>query len=134
MFFKYNIFQLFRIYKENQNIINAYINGESIEGFKDTINSTTSPIPIDSSEVAKDIVDIIFTPFLWIFGISVAEALEEALFVFIIYFIFSIISFIISLIFLIKNWRRIPTWAKVLGIIFLFSPLPIVTTLIVTLI
>jgi hypothetical protein len=125
MIFRYNIFELFEFYNSNKNIINAYLKGESIEGFQDT---TTTLKPIDSSKLKEDLASIFLYPFAWIFAIS----LQEALFVFVIFFIFSLICFIISLILLIKNWNRIPTWAKVLGIVLLFSPLPILTTIIVS--
>ena len=125
MLFNCNIFQLCQIYNSNKNIINAYMKGESIEGFQDT---TTTIRPIDSSKLEEDLASIFLYPFAWIFAIS----LQEALFVFVIFFMFSLICFIISLILLIKNWNRIPAWAKVLGIVFLISPLPILTTIIVS--
>ena len=57
--------------------------------------------------------------------------LNAILTIYIVFFMFTLITFIWGLIILFRNWNTLPTWVKILGIIFLLSPLPVGTLIIV---
>ena len=115
MIFKYNIFDCIEFYNQNKIVIDAYIKGDLVEGY------TTTPTPTNtfSDWISK------------LFGDSIGMSLEDALKVTVWFLIFTIISFIISLVVLIKHWKTLSTLVKVFGILFLFTPFPLLTTIIV---
>ena len=119
MIFKYNIFDCIEFYNKNKIVINAYINGDLVEGY------TTTPIPTGSStNTFSDWISKIF-------GLSIGMSLEDALKFTVWFLLFTIISFIISLVLLIKHWKTLSTLLKVFGILFLFTPFPLLTTVII---
>lgn len=119
MIFKYNIFDCIEFYKENKNIIDSYIKGDLIEGYTTTPTLTNSPSNTFADWISK------------LFGDSIGMSLEDALKFTVWFLIFTIISFIISLVVLIKHWKTLSTLVKVFGILFLLTPFPLLTTVIV---
>ena len=106
MFGKYNIFELLQAYKDNRFLIESYIKGESIESYK------YSDMSDDGTEDNL------------IFGMSVG--------VFLIFFIFVLGLWIYALMILLKYWKNLPDWAKIIGVLGLLTGLgPVVTIVVV---
>ena len=119
MIFKCNIFDCIEFYNKNKIVIDAYIKGDLVEGY------TTTPVTANSS--SNTFADWISK----LFGDSIGMSLEDALKFAVWFLIFTIISFIISLVVLIKHWKTLSTLVKLFGILFLFTPFPLLTTIIV---
>ena len=118
MVFKYNILYCIEFYKGNKEVIDGYIKGDLCEGYKTYVQD---------DEKNTSINNLISN----IFGTSVALGIEEALKFVVFFLIFTIISFFISLTLLIKNWKSLSTIVKVFGILFLLTPFPLLTTVII---
>ena len=88
-------------YQQNREVIEAYLNGDTVEGFTDSVNVTSvSSLPIGT--------------FIAIFAVLLA-------------------IWIWALVVTIQFWNFIPTWAKVIALIGLFTGVggPVLTLIVV---
>ena len=85
---------LCKAYNENKPLVDAYIQGQSVEGYGDD----------DVKDAGK------------ILGLGVVA--------FLLIFLLGIAFWIWALVILMKNWKVMPDWAKALGVLFLTPLLP----------
>lgn len=103
-FEKYSLFNMVKEYNKNKPIIDAYLQGKSIE------NYSISGDGMDGTDKT-------------ILGLSVG--------VFTIIFIINLIIFICAIVLLVNHWNDpLPDWAKVCAIVFLVMGLPLVSLII----
>ena len=102
MISKYNLIDMLKAYNENTVIIDAYLKGESIEGFKDDNVDDTNAV-----KAATGIMGLAIGTFLILLFLVLA-------------------LFIYALMILIKNWNVLEDWAKIIGVLGLLSSATIV--------
>ena len=93
----YSLIELFKAYKDNKHIINAYFNNKSIEGY------------------SRDSTDI---------NVNNTAILGMTLELFLVFFIISLVLWICALVLLINNWNIIPDWAKIVGVLGVLPIIP----------
>lgn len=111
MISKYNLIDMLKAYNENKVIIDAYLQGESIERFKDDNVDDTNSVKAAGT----------------VMGLAIGT--------FLIFLFLILALFIYALIILIKNWNVLEDWAKIIGVLGLLSGAtivgPIVTIVVV---
>lgn len=96
----YSLFKLLKVYKDNKNKIESYINNQSIENYNDI----------------KDIN-------------NVNKIMNVPIHIFLFFLIISIAFWVWALVVLTKYWKVIPNWARILGVfglIFGFGPFTLI--------
>jgi hypothetical protein len=95
----YSLFKLLKVYKDNKNKIESYINNQSVENYNNDINNNDNKI-----------MNIPLGIFLFLLIISLG-------------------IWIWALIALMKYWKVLPEWARILGVfglIFGFGPFTLI--------
>jgi hypothetical protein len=96
----YSLFKLLKVYKDNKNKIESYINNQSIENYND-INNVN----------------------------NVNKIMNVPIHIFLVFLIISIVFWVWALVVLTKYWKVIPNWARILGVfglIFGFGPFTLI--------
>jgi len=96
----YSLFKLLKVYKDNKNKIESYINNQSIENYNDVNNVN-----------------------------NVNKIMNVPIHIFLFFLIISIAFWVWALVVLIKYWKVIPNWARILGVfglIFGFGPFTLI--------
>jgi hypothetical protein len=99
----YSLFKLLKVYKDNKNKIESYINNQSIENYNDI----------------KDINNVN----------NVNKIMNVPIHIFLFFLIISIAFWVWALVVLTKYWKVIPNWARILGVlglIFGFGPFTLI--------
>lgn len=103
-FEKYSLFNMIKEYNKNKPIVDAYLQGKSIE------NYSMSGDGLDDTDKT-------------ILGVSIG--------VFAVIFIINLVIFIWAIVLLVNHWNDpLPDWAKVCAIIFLVMGLPLISLII----
>ncbi len=106
MYGKYSIFNMMKEVREKQPLIEAYLKGQSIEGYDDGSGSDT--------KVNTDLL-----------GMGIGMGL--------LFFAISFSIWIWAIVVTVKYWKQLPTWARVLAVIGLITGVggPIMTLIVV---
>ena len=108
MYGKYSVFNMMKLYRENKPVINAYLKGQSVEGFSKNHDDE------DGAAVG-------------------AFAAFGGIAIFLVIMAISMVIWIWALIWTMKYWKVLPGWAQALSVIGLlcFVGGPIMTLIVV---
>ena len=86
----HSLIDMIKMYNKNKDVINAYIKGESIEGFRmKDINGSDVDLAPTGAMIGVFVSLILLSAFLWVWGIMV----------------------------LVRYWSILPEWAQILGLV-----------------
>jgi len=97
---QHSIYKIISAYKENKDIIDAYIKNQPIELYTDSCDCTDTPISDDCKTECATIL-----------GLSIGVFVSIAIITFIIW--------TIAVYVLVKNLKNMPSWAIVLSVVLL---------------